>query len=276
MDIRELEEHLTHFVELADGNFISREQAIEEELIGLQIYGAPLLGSARADDPLFQDLKKTEAIGPHFMLPSEWMEGGYTVISFFLPYTREIKKANTKDNKEPAAAWLHGRVEGHEFLIQACGYLKSLVEGMGGTVLVPGWDERFWRTETPKGVEMEDYGFTSTWSERHVGFICGLGTFGLSKGLITKAGIAGRLASMITDLEFVPTDREYEGLYDYCSNCGLCIQRCPVNAISFEKGKAHEPCGKFMDYTKVKYAPRYGCGKCQTGVPCESGVPVKR
>ena len=119
------------------------------------------------------------------------------------------------------------------------------------------WDPRFWKSETPKGIELPDYGFTSNWSERHIAFVCGLGTFGLSRGLITKAGIAGRFASLVTDLEFEPVLREYDGLYDYCTNCGACIRRCPVNAISFEKGKAHEPCASFLDYTCLLYtSPR--------------------
>ena len=31
-----------------------------------------------------------------------------------------------------------------------------------------------------------------------------------------------------------------------------------------------------LEETKKKYAPRYGCGKCQTKVPCESRIPGKR
>ena len=64
--------------------------------------------------------------------------------------------------------------------------------------------------------------YTSNWSERHAAHICGLGTFGLSKGLITSKGIAGRFGSVITSCAFPVTKRPYEGLTDYCIMCGKC------------------------------------------------------
>jgi epoxyqueuosine reductase QueG len=106
--------------------------------------------------------------------------------------------------------------------------------------------------------------------------VCGLGTFGLSKGLITSKGIAGRFGSIITSLYLPPNKREYEEIYEYCSMCGACVKKCPVNAISIEKGKNHIICSKFLNQTVEKYKPRYGCGKCQVGVPCESMIPKQR
>jgi len=57
--------------------------------------------------------------------------------------------------------------------------------------------------------------------------------------------------------------------------CGACGKNCPVNAISLDKGKNHVICSAFLERTAEKYKPRYGCGKCQIGVPCESSVPKK-
>jgi epoxyqueuosine reductase len=115
--------------------------------------------------------------------------------------------------------------------------------------------------------------FTSNWSERHVAFVCGLGTFGLSKGLITPKGVAGRFASIITELYLPPDKREYEDIYEYCSMCGKCAKNCPANAITIENGKNDYACFAFLKKTSEKYKPRYGCGKCQVGVPCESRIP---
>lgn len=39
--------------------------------------------------------------------------------------------------------------------------------------------------------------------------VCGLGIFGLSKGLITSKGIAGRFGSIVTELQIIPNEREY-------------------------------------------------------------------
>ena len=105
-----------------------------------------------------------------------------------------------------------------------------------------------------------------------MGYLCGLGTFGLSKGLITAAGISGRMTSVIIDAELPADIRPYSGIYDYCDRCGECIARCPAAAID-ENGKKHPPCFQWLLYTKQTYPPRIGCGKCQVGVPCESGIP---
>ena len=59
------------------------------------------------------------------------------------------------------------------------------------------------------------------------------------------------------------------------ASCGTCIARCPVDAISLEKGKEHAPCSALLDQSQIIHAPRYGCGLCQTAVPCESGIPQK-
>jgi epoxyqueuosine reductase len=115
----------------------------------------------------------------------------------------------------------------------------------------------------------------SNWSERHVAFIAGLGTFGLSKSLITKKGSAGRYGSVITDRVLDIASRPYEELYEYCNYCYACIDRCPAGAIK-EEGKSINVCSDYIDNEiRPRYAPRYGCGKCQTAVPCEDTIPVK-
>lgn len=43
--------------------------------------------------------------------------------------------------------------------------------------------------------------------------------------------------------------------------------------ISKDKGKNHRICSDFLDSTEEKYKPRYDCGKCQIGVPCEICIP---
>ncbi|MDR2480411.1 MAG: 4Fe-4S binding protein [Treponema sp.] len=62
-------------------------------------------------------------------------------------------------------------------------------------------------------------------------------------------------------------------MYECCIRCGSCVSNCPVRAISLERGKDHPPCSAFLERTREQCKPRYGCGKCQVQVPCESGVP---
>ena len=115
--------------------------------------------------------------------------------------------------------------------------------------------------------------FSSNWSERHAAYVCGLGTFSLTRAVITKKGCAGRFGRILTDLELEPDPRPYTGVYDYCTRCGACIRRCPVQAISLEQGKQQLPCRLRSLETQRRYAPRYGCGKCQTKIPCQDRIP---
>jgi epoxyqueuosine reductase len=258
------------FVENSESNFISKETAISDDVAGMRIYDAPIFAFGSADDKLFEDLKKPSAIGGQFMLPKEWLPGARTVISFFLPFSETVKKGNSRDMSWPSSEWLHGRVEGQAMLIRLCEHLNSALADAGYRSVVPAMDERFWsNTGTAKHKEK----FTSNWSERHVAFVCGLGTFGLSKGLITEKGVAGRFGSIVTELKIETDERDYEGIYEYCSMCGKCAKNCPAAAISLETGKDHPMCSAFLDATSEKFKPRYGCGKCQVGVPCESGIP---
>ena len=112
------------------------------------------------------------------------------------------------------------------------------------------------------------------WSERHAAYACGLGTFGLSKGMITQKGICGRFGSLLTSLDADITEKPYSDIYEYCNMCGICIQKCPAKAISKE-GKDSTLCAAFLDKVRQNHDPRYGCGKCQVNVPCESRIPSK-
>lgn len=270
MDKQTLIRMAQEFVQHAADNYIAKDIALSADVAGMQIFEAPIFAFGSAADEYFKKLKHPHAIGEHFRLPEEWLPGAKTVISFFLPFSEAVKKGNRKDKNWPSPEWLHGRIEGQAFVQKLCRYLQSVLGDEGYASVVPALDPRFWsNTDSPE----HEAKFTSNWSERHVAFVCGLGTFGLSKGLITPKGMAGRFGSLITTLDLPPDKREYEDLYEYCSMCGKCIKNCPARAITLEKSKDHALCSTFLEQTRAKFAPRYGCGKCQVGVPCESGIP---
>ncbi|MGB4273908.1 MAG: 4Fe-4S binding protein [Bacillota bacterium] len=262
MDKQRLTELARDYVENSEDNYISKDIAISEDVVGMKIFEAPLLSFGSADDEYFTLLKQPSVIGEHFMQPKDWLPNSRTVISFFLPFTEVVKTSNTRDMSWPSIEWLHARVEGQALVNKLCMYLRSVLVSEGYDSVVPALDQRYWSAH-----------FTSNWSERHVAFVCGLGTFGLSKGLITQKGIAGRLGSIVTELYLPPDKREYEDIYEYCSMCGSCAKNCPANAISIENGKIHDPCSAFLRKTGEKHKPRTGCGKYQVGVPCESRIP---
>jgi epoxyqueuosine reductase QueG len=117
-----------------------------------------------------------------------------------------------------------------------------------------------------------------------VGFGAGLGSFGLSDGLITPVGIAHRVGSVIVDLRFESPSRP-ENIHRDCLSyrglgCRDCEKRCPTDAIS-ESGHDKQRCSEFV-FGQIPLIKReyevdiYACGLCQVGVPCEAAIPQRR
>ena len=233
-----------------------------EELGGLRIFDAPLLGVANSDDPLFARMKEQVAVGPQHMSPMEWLADAKAVVSYFLPFSLAVRKANRQDGL-PAKEWLYGRIEGEALNNALRRFLTDFFIQAGYQAVSPVLDQRFTVVQR-----------RSNWSERHVAFIAGLGTFSLSRSFITKCGSAGRLGSVVVNLALEPTLRYYKSIDENCAHCGSCIPRCPPLAID-ENGKDNAICSTYLDTIKDMFRPRYGCGKCQTGVPCEDQIPGK-
>lgn len=258
------------FTSDSDFNRISAEEAIVPELAGETIFDPPLIGISAADDPLYAKMKVPEAVGRLFRLPGEWLAGAKSVLSFFFPFSEAVRSSNRTGDR-PSPLWLHGRIEGQRFLAEFARQLASKLTEAGYCAVVPVLSPDFGVAAVDESLQ-----FTSAWSERHVAYISGLGTFGLSRGLITERGMAGRLISLVTTLSLEPTPRNYTEIYQYCIRCGACVRRCPAKAISLEHGKDNLPCAGYVQSMGKIYSPRYGCGKCQTAVPCEFSNPSAR
>ena len=285
MDAKEIERSIIAYVMTAEKNRVPAEDAIHERIAGMRIYDEPIVGFASASDALFtEEYKKESVISEEHKAPCEWLPGAKTVISIFLPFSEAVKISNREKTDVPyeedipqrcSAEWLHARIEGQALINELTAYVEELLSKNGYRAVCPAASEGFKQLGPYK----------SNWSERHAAYAAGLGTFGLSRGLITKKGIAGRFGSVITDAEFPPTVREYDSPFEYCIMCGACMRRCPAGAIDIKKGcasgKDQTVCGpyvmgSFLPPHGEKGIVRYGCGKCQTGVPCESGIPRRK
>jgi len=270
-----IEAYILDFLE--EHNYIREEEAINSDMVGLRIFDRPLIGYSRVDDPIYDTyVSDKNILSGAFLPPREWLVNGQTVVSVFFPYTDRIKRANTLDPKLPATEWLHGRYEGQQIISNTGRYVVEKIKAAGISIVCPSMDDRFKANLANTRETHERFtndAFYCNWSERHVAYACGLGTFGLSKGIITEKGMAGRFISFIIDYPYEVKPRPYTETYEYCNGCGDCIKSCPVKAISFENGKQHYPCSKFLDYIYAIHTPRYACGKCQVGVACMSGIP---
>lgn len=249
---------------------------------GIHYFDEPLVGFAAASDPLFSNYQ--EIIGPHHLTPRELMEAAFpgkgftagTVICWILPIAETTRQSNRRENLWPSREWAHTRTHGEAFNNDLRRHLTGLLIDRGQLALAPLLSKDWHTLETAEGP-------TSTWSERHAAFAAGLGTFSLNRGFISERGIAHRCGSVITDLVIPASPRRYQHHAENClfcrnGSCGACISRCPVGAIT-RFGHDKQRCRAYNYETVLQeVSERYGvatpgCGLCQTGVPCESGIP---
>ena len=251
-------------------------------------FGTPLVGFSKGDDPLYEDYK--EHVGPFYMTPWEVFAitfrdfsvkpGELTVISWILPQTQATKADNRRETFYPSERWARARIFGEQVNEKLRKHVVATLESNGYQAVAPILTPQFSTRISPK------YGLASTWSERHAAYASGLGTFGLCDGLITPVGKAMRTGSVVARIDIPPTKRPYSDHREYClffteGICGKCISRCPVGAVT-EAGKDKRRCLGHLrpgtaDYVKSNYKfDGYGCGLCQTGVPCESKIPKKK
>ncbi len=251
-------------------------------------WAEPLIGFSRGDDILYREFK--EHIGPFYWTPIEIFNSTFpmlkispdelTVISWILPQTEMTKEDNRKETTYPSERWARSRIYGEIVNEKLRRHVVSVLKESGYEALAP--------TLSPLwGQEMsERYGMASNWSERHAAYASGLGTFGLCDGLITPAGKAMRCGSVVANIKITPTPRPYVDHHAYClfytkGICKKCISRCPAGAIS-EDGHDKKRCreyisGKIKNYVKSNFGfEGYGCGLCQTAVPCESKIPTEK
>ena len=245
----------------------------------------PLVGFSRGDDPLYETYK--EVVGPEHWTPREIFQRTFAdslveaeelaVISWVLPQTAATKADNRRATVYPAERWARARIYGEAFNKALRGHVAQELQESGVQAVAPFLPPYWQSTDSPR------YVYTSTWSERHAAYACGLGTFGLCDGLITPRGKAMRVGSVVARLRVPPTPRPYADHRAYClfftrGTCGACIDRCPVGAITkagHDKVKCRDHLGRTRTFVGERYGfEGYGCGLCQTGVPCESGVPV--
>lgn len=251
-----------------------------------QIYDQPLWGYAAGDDDLWTKFK--EVVHPDHWTPAEAFGLAFpeekilpeelAVVSWILPQTAATRIDQRAATTFASERWIRYRFFGQPKVNDGLArYLLAKLAEAGVQALAPDLLPEWKAFPT----------LTSNWSHRHAAFAAGLGTFGLSDGLITAAGQAMRTGSIVVRLKLSPTPRPYQSPYEYClfynsGVCGKCIKRCPCGAIS-PQGHDKAKCRAYLfEKTKPYYAQTwpdlagaYGCGLCQAAVPCENKIPPR-
>lgn len=234
----------------------------------ISIWRDPLIACARADDALFFKLK--DAVADDHLLPSDLLEGARSVIVYFLPFTRDVGIDNASAHPIASKLWAKAYIETNALIARINERLARYLSLHGYRAAV-----------TPATHNFDAERLISRWSHKHIGFIAGLGTFGLHRLLITSAGCCGRLGSIVTDAYVEPSRRpdiefclEKKGI-----QCRKCASRCPVSALSSDGNFKRHDCYRMLldnDRHHSDLPLTDVCGQCSCEVPCSYGVPNYR
>jgi ferredoxin len=274
-------------------NFINEAQPNRRTQLDRGFYWEePLVGFTSGIDSLFFEYKTI--IGPFHLTPREIISAALkergrsllfteieqiSVISWVLPTSEDTRKSNRQEKQFPSKLWAYTKDFGEACNNALKKHVVTFLEDLGHISVAPTLLPSFHPFRDEKA------GWTSLWSERHIAYACGLGTFSLSDGLITPKGIAVRFGSVVTLLKLTPSEKKYRHNRENClyfrnEKCGKCILRCPAGAIT-EKGHDKDKCKEYIDSELLKAKqleygmqnPPPSCGLCQTEVPCEFEIP---
>jgi epoxyqueuosine reductase QueG len=279
---------------------------LPEQYGGDRIFDPPLMGVSRGDDPIFGKYK--EVIGPEHLTPVEmWTANGLEtvqdsarrlrILSIVFPYVKRIRDESKTAEIMPAEIYCVGRNYANAFISDVQRKTVQFFENQGYRALAPILSPVFQIL-----VQRTAPQFYSLWSERHMAFAAGLGTFSLHEGLITEAGCNIRLGSVLTDAPLAASTRKSDEPYANClyharGKCRECEKRCPADAIT-ESGHDKMKCRRYGEIISKEMNERLGsllkphqrnvadigivtsypvgCAFCQFSVPCMDRNPVKR
>jgi epoxyqueuosine reductase len=261
------------------------------------LVGEPLIGFADGNDPIFHEFKKKGIIGAFHFTPEEAFSTylkrqqknvgdkkphALSVVSIIFTATRKTRLSNRPETVMGSPRWQYAFDRGITFMEDTLKHLVSRLEALGYQAVAPMYTRPLlFLWQLPDGP-------TSDWSEKHIAYAAGLGTFGLNGGIITTRGAALHCGSVITDVALTPTPRAYDNYLAHClyfrnGSCGRCIERCPSGAIS-ERGYDSRKCFFYHEVDLPRISKNLGrepeggdhppvCSLCQTKVPCENRIP---
>lgn len=290
------------FDELFAANPLNR---LPDEYGGGRIFDTPTLGVAKGDDAIF--LRFKTVVGPQHLTPAEmWLQSGLPdvqdlaarlrIVSIIFPYVDRIRAASKTARKMPADIYSVGRNFANAFMDDVLARAVAFFQAKGFQATSGMRSPAFQII-----VNEDPLNIYATWSERHMAFAAGLGTFSLHEGFISEIGCNIRISSVITDAPLEVTLRKSDEPYANClyytsAKCQKCAARCPGDAISadgHDKLKCYrytmmvqeEMTGRLGDLLKPhlryingeeQWSYPVGCAFCQFDVPCMEKNPVKQ
>lgn len=225
------------------------------------IWQKPIVRFADAKAEEFKNLRQIVDPGHH--VPEDYLPGAKNVLSWFLPFLPEVGRNNLAGELS-SRQWAEGYLVTNEMAAWVNDRLAEYIRnGLDAEAAVPT-DAGMIGMDNPR----------SRWSQRHVAYLAGHGTFGLNNMLISDVGSVGRYFSLITTLECQPDEpvTTERCLWKRDGSCGLCAKRCAAGALTtegFDRFKCLAQCLVNME----RFPGADVCGKCTVELPCSYEIP---
>lgn len=235
---------------------------------GENFWRSPLAVTAKADERF--DILPEIAADDH-VLPKGLLATGKSVVVFFVPFIKDLARENHK-GKIPCRNWGLAYESTNTLINRLCEQIKLFLENAGyHSALVPATHN------------FDHKKLMARWSHKHLGYVAGLGRFGVNAQFITPSGCTGRLGSLVTEADLgnspLVTEKEL-CLHKNGHKCLVCVKRCPVGAVSSETGIDRKKCWERLKsnlHDREELAgleqTTHVCGKCQVIVPCSFKIP---
>lgn len=250
-------------------SFAEEYVAAEPERLGAEgWWHTPLMVSAPIDQR-FDVLPKIAAadhMHPHDLLPT-----AKSVIVFFIPFQHQLVKEN-RNGDRPCRNWGLAYVQTNDLIDRLSRAMEKFLAAKNYTCGL-----------TPATHNFDAEALMARWSHKHLGHLSNLGRFGTHNMLITPAGCAGRMGSMVTEADLGDNaliQSEETCLLKAGQKCGKCIEICPVQALN-EKNFERRSCWNRLnenrdrlDYFSDLPKSTHVCGKCAALMPCSFENPV--
>jgi epoxyqueuosine reductase QueG len=249
-------------------------------------YKQPLIGFLDADDRQFITLR--EQVNPGHLLPDDILPGAKTVVSFFFPFTPELVRANRNAKGDPDIGWLYAYSHTNALISRTCEQLRDVLRNIdtddrpanGSTAGAAGGISAGWVDPTHN---FDQQTLRSRWSHKSIGYMAGLGRFGLHQMLITPSGCAGRFGSLVLNHRLQPSAPLFPPQTAVCPAlegglCNACIRACPAGAIS-PRGVDKRKRFDYLNEIDARCSGQIGdmvdaCGKCAVAA-CAWQIPKK-
>lgn len=233
-------------------------------------WGNPLVGFA--DAGCIANLKSL--VSPEHGRPEDVIRNPTIVTAYFIPFLKEMAQTNAEKGLA-SAQWAQAYEETNAMFGKLNRFLIHLLKNKGYEAAV-----------SQEAGSFDHEKLISNWSQRHIAYLAGLGSFGLNNMLITERGCCGRINTVITNLDEGPDQpvKEEFCIYKRTGKCGLCADRCPSGALTrqgYDRNKCYQVClenAKIHNQYGNSYAAECGgaiadtgsevCGKCVAGMPC--------